>query len=100
MNAKTFRFEFEPHVSMIDAEQSLHLAMYSVEGLFGPARVRLDASYHCDADARMITVDGGNEVGATIVKVYTGLLLREIGEDGFRVRPVDAAVWEVADTAA
>ncbi len=89
MTTNVFRFEFEPTVLLTDAEMSLHLAMYAVEGLFGEARVRLEASYHLDGARRSLTVDGGNEVGAAIVKVFTRLLIREFGEDGFHVRRVE-----------
>lgn len=88
MTTDVFRFEFEPSVQLAEAEMSLHLAMYAVEGLFGEARVRLDASYQLDDARRAITVDGSTEVGAAIVKVFTRLLGREFGEDAFCVRRV------------
>ena len=86
MAASGYRFEFEPTVSFIDAEMSLHLAMHAVAGLYGEARVRLEASYQPDEAQSAITVDGGTEVGAALVKVFTQLLTREFGEDAFRVR--------------
>jgi len=86
MTAKAFRFEFEPSIQLTEAELSLHLALYAVEGLYGEARVRLDASYHLDEAGRGITVDCGTEVGAAVVQVFTRLLSREFGEDAFRVR--------------
>ncbi len=89
MTANVFRFEFEPRVSLTEVEMSLHLAMYAVEGLYGEARVRLEASYHLDEPQRAITVDGSTEVGAAAVKVFTRLLGREFGEDAFRVRRVE-----------
>jgi len=96
MTTNVFRFEFEPVVSLTEAEMSLHLAMYAVEGLYGEARVRLEASYRLDDALRSITVDGETEVGAALVKVYTRLLIREFGEDGFHVRPVDASAVQAA----
>ncbi len=85
MNANVIRFEFEPTVSTADAEMSLHLAMFAVEGIFGRARVRLDAEYELSEENLEIVVDASTEVGAMIVRVFTGLLLREIGEDSFQV---------------
>ncbi|MCK6486243.1 MAG: hypothetical protein L6R00_19145 [Phycisphaerae bacterium] len=90
MSGPAFRFEFSCHVSLLEAEQTLHLAQYAAEGLYGGARVRLHSSYRRDEAARCITVDAGDEVGAAIAKVYTGLLLREFGEDAFSVRPVQS----------
>ncbi len=83
-----FRFQFEPRVPLSEAEMSLHLAMFAVEGLYGEARVRLEATYGVDEGRRSITVDGGMEVGAAVVKVYTRLLSREFGEDSFRIQRV------------
>ncbi len=85
MNADNIRFEFDSEVSLADAEMTLHLAMFAVEGVFGRARVRLDAEYVLDEESCGITVDTRTEVGAMIVRVFTGLLLREFGEESFRL---------------
>lgn len=84
------QFVFEPHVSLADAELSLHLAMFAVEGLAGRARVRMDAKYHVDQEIRAIYIDCGGRVGRMISRVFTGLLLREFGEDAFRLNSVNA----------
>ena len=89
MARNVYRFDFEPSVPLPEAEMSLHLAMFAVEGLFGEARVRLEASYHLDEPNRAVTVDGTTEVGAAVLKVFTRLLGREFGEDAFRVRRVE-----------
>ena len=85
MNANVIRFEFDSKISLTEAEMSLHLAMFAVEGIFGRASVRLDADYEINEKDHGITVDASTEVGATIARVFTGLLLREIGEDSFLV---------------
>lgn len=79
----SFLFAFEPHVPLADAEMSLHLAMFAVEGLAGRVRVRLDASYQVDAENHVIRIDGNTRVGQMIARVFAGLLLREYGEDAF-----------------
>lgn len=84
-----FRFQFEHDVSLTEAEQTLHLALYAVEGLFGEARVRLELSYRMDEPGDAILVNGGSDVGEAVVKIFTGLLLREFGADAFRVRPAN-----------
>lgn len=78
-------FIFKPHVPLVDAEMSLHLAMFAVEGLAGQARVSLDGNYQIDADKHIIAIDGGNRVGQMIARVFAGLLFREFGEDAFRI---------------
>ena len=90
MTTGVHQFVFQPSVPIVEAELTLHLATYAVEGLYGEARVRLEVGYHVDNARRSITVDGGTEVGAALVKVFTRLLLREFGEDGFQVRPAAA----------
>ena len=87
--ATQFRFEILPDLPMEEAEASLHLATFSCEGLYGPARVRMEGTFHVDDDRRVITIDA-NEIGETLSKVYTGFLLREFGEAAFRVRRIEA----------
>jgi hypothetical protein len=85
MTASVFRFSFSSDVPLDDAEMTLQLATFAAEGIFGMARVRIDFGYHIDAPRRAILVDGTKEVGATVVQVFAGLLLREFGDEGFRV---------------
>ena len=92
MTANVFRFGFVPAVPLSEAELTLHLAIYAAEGLHGEARVRLDVSYQLDRSENAIIVDGETEVGATLAKVFTHLLIRQFGEDGFQVRRVDAGL--------
>ncbi len=90
MSADTCCFEFNEKVSLEEAEMTLHLALFAVEGLFGQARVRLEASYHVDEPDHTITVNGSTEVGEAVVRVFTGLLLREFGDETFKVRRAEA----------
>lgn len=91
MTPDVFRFEFERSVPIEEAEMSLHLALFAVEGLFGQARVRLDAGYHVDEPHCAIVIDGMGEVGAAVVRIFTSLLLHEFGGDDFTVRRVEPA---------
>jgi hypothetical protein len=90
MTVEVYRFTWEPNVSLNEAELTLHLAGYAVEGLFGQTRVRLDFSYFVDAPRRTIFIDGTTEVGAAIVKVFMGLAFREFGENAFQVCRVES----------
>jgi len=89
MLLSTIQFVFEPDVSLAQAEMSLHLAMFAVEGLIGRVRVRLEAKYHLDESNRAIVIDTHGPVGRMIARVFTGLLLREFGEGAFRVERAD-----------
>lgn len=97
MTANVFRFGFVPAVPLTEAELTLHLAIYAAEGLHGEARVRLEVSYQLDRSANAIIVDGETEVGATLVKVFTHLLIRQFGEDGFHVRRVEPGLAGTPD---
>lgn len=99
MVASAFRFEFQPTVSLAEAEMSLHLAIYAVEGLFGEARVRLEANYQINTDKRAFVVNADNEVGLSLVQVYTRLLIREFGEDAFHVRRTEHALDQTQQSA-
>lgn len=91
MTTDVYRFEFDRSVPLTEAEMSLHLSLFAVEGLFGQARIRLDAGYHIDERQRAIVVNATSEVGAAIVRVFTSLLLHEFGSDAFHVRRVAQA---------
>lgn len=97
MTANVFRFGFVPAVPLTEAELTLHLVIYAAEGLHGEARVRLEVSYQLDRSANAIIVDGETEVGATLVKVFTQLLIRQFGEDGFHVRRVEPGLAGTPD---
>jgi hypothetical protein len=90
MTTNVYRFVFDQEVSLTEAEQTLLLASFATEGLLGQAQVRLDFGYFIDESRCTIIVDGSTEVGYAIVQIFTGLVLREFGEQAFTVRRVDA----------
>jgi len=100
MTTDIYRFELDKTVPLEEAEQSLHLAIIAVQGLFGQARVRLDAGYHLDEPRRVIVVDGTTAVGMSVVRVFTEFLLREFGWDGFEVHRVRTLSTEAEERAA
>jgi len=76
-------FRFRPGVPIRDVEETLHLAMFAVEGLAGRVRVGLDANYLVDAPSRSVLIDEGSFVGWLIARVFAALLAREFGEPAF-----------------
>ncbi len=88
MVSGTYRFEFDRGVPLEEAETTLHLALIAAEGLFGRARVRLDARYHIDEACRRIDVRAATEVGAAVARIFAAFLLREFGEEALSVRAV------------
>ena len=85
MSQLPYRFEIQTSVPLTEAEMTLQLAMLALEGLHGQARVRLEARYEVDEPHRTLVVEGGTDVGADLVRVFTSLLSREFGEDSFAV---------------
>jgi hypothetical protein len=100
MTADVFRFLISPDVPLDEAEMTLQLATFAAEGLFGSARVRLDFGYHIDTNRHVILVDGTKEAGAAVVKVFAGLLLREFGEEAFRVERLRPSTHQPQEAAA
>ena len=90
MTVDVYRFQFDERIPLEEAEMTLHLATFAAEGLFGRARVRLETSYFLDGPRRTISVDGTTEVGAAVVRIFTGLVIREFGEEAFEVCRVGA----------
>lgn len=87
MESAIYKYVFEESVSMEEAEATLHLAMLAAESMFGESTVRMDAAYSIDEENRVCVVDGNNEVGRCICRIFTGYLTREFGGSAFRVRP-------------
>lgn len=85
MEGDALRFQFDPAVPLEEAESSLHLALFAAEGLFGQARVLLDAGYEVDPWSHSLLVDVATEVGTSIARIFTGLLVREFGERSFAI---------------
>ncbi|GIW81359.1 MAG: hypothetical protein KatS3mg105_3487 [Gemmatales bacterium] len=84
----SFLFKFGLPVLLAEAEMSLHLAMFAVEGLVGRVRVRMDANYQVDPANHAIRIDGSTRVGQMIACVFAGLLFREFGEDAISIEHV------------
>ena len=85
MFAGVFRFSFDQHVPIEDAEMTLHLAMLAAEGLFGKPRVAMEFRYEIQPFDNVIDIDGESEVGVAVARIFAGLLLREFGDSAFRI---------------
>jgi hypothetical protein len=84
-----YRYRFKEGLDLRDAEDTLLLAVLAAEGLFGQARVRLEAAYATDKSIHAIVVDAGGEVGRAVNGIFTSLITREFGPDSFDVRRVE-----------
>lgn len=91
MDVKQYLFTFKDTVPMAAIEETLLMAVVAAEGIHGRARVRLDAKYATNAGNRTCTVSAENEVGQGVAKIFTELLVLEIGEGAFEVSSGDTA---------
>jgi hypothetical protein len=83
MATTTLNFVISARASLEEVEETLRLAMMAAEGLFGAARVHLDVTYTVHTDRRCIDLKAANDAGLAVVRIFTGLLLREFGDDAF-----------------
>lgn len=89
------KFTFPEHVERDVVETQMTLAIIAAECRFGQARVRISAAYSISADARQIVIDVSTEVGEHIAEVFTGLMIRQLGEEEFAVERVEGTDREV-----
>lgn len=89
--APVVQHEFTIHgdAPFTDVESLLQLAIFSIEGLFGAAAVRMSVAYVLDDETRTVTIGTDTVAGDATAKAFTSLLIREIGERAFSVRRID-----------
>jgi hypothetical protein len=87
------RFMFPEGLARKAIESQLALAIISAECVFGQAKVRISAGYCIsplsetsnEEKGLRVAIDVSTEVGEHIAQVFTGLMIRQIGEDKFTV---------------
>lgn len=89
MAREAYRYRFREGVELREAEDTLLLSFLAAEGIFGEARVRMDAGYAIDATINVIVVDASTLIGQVINAVFTAFISREFGRDAFNVRRVE-----------
>ena len=99
MKSDIYRFTFAAPIDIAEAEATLHLAILATESLFGESRVRMDAAYTINEDARVCVIDASTEVGRSICRIFTGYLIREFGQDQFAVRAVEGCTSDACTKA-
>jgi len=93
------RFAFPEGTKKDLLEKQIALAVISAECAFGLSRVRIAAAYWLSLNGAggrrgagpEVTIDVSTDVGEHIAQVFTGLVTRELGQDGFDVRRVGGA---------
>ncbi len=90
------KFTFASEAKKEAVEGQLALAIVVAECMYGQARVRLSAAYLMSEDGRRLALDVSSEVGEYITQLFTGLLIREVGEESFSVERIQGAPDAVA----
>jgi hypothetical protein len=85
MARELYRYNFDSKVPFREIEESLLLAVLAAEGIHGRTQVRLDASFSLDRAKRSCVVDAATEVGRSIVRIFTGFVSHEFGEEAFKI---------------
>jgi hypothetical protein len=61
------------------------LAVKETELIFGRARRKLETNYQLSRVKAVCTIEGGTECGEHLAKLLSGFLIKQVGEEGFRV---------------
>ncbi len=91
------RFKFTKEIEREIIEKQLALAIISTECTFGRPKVRMNASYYIlpknkiesVKDEVKVVIDVSNGIGEHIAQLFTGLIIRQFGEDKFVVDRVN-----------
>jgi hypothetical protein len=86
-------FKFTKGIDRESIEKQLALAIVSTECTFGQPKVRINASYYIlpkdkigsIKDEVKVVIDVSNGIGEHIAQLFTGLIIRQFGENGFIV---------------
>ena len=62
------------------------LAVKETELIFGRARRKLETNYQLLPEKGVCSIEGGTECGEHLAKLLSGFLIKQVGEEGFRVR--------------
>ena len=84
------KFKFPDGLDREIIEAQLALAIVAAECTFGQARVRIAAAYCVSKEKPyQVAIDVSTDVGEHIAQVFTGLMIRQLGEDKFTVDRVN-----------
>jgi hypothetical protein len=61
------------------------LAIKETELVFGSAKRKLETSCQISPQRASCTIEGGTECGEHLAKLLSGFLIRQVGDEGFRV---------------
>ena len=80
------RFKFNKNIEREVIEWHVAQSILASEGVFGQAKVRLNAAYLA-SDSKVV-IDVSSPVGEHIAEVFTWRMTKEFGEDSFTVERI------------
>ena len=84
---KVCRFKFNLEIDRDVIEWHIAQSILASEGVFGQAKVRLNAAYLA-ADNKVV-IDVSSPVGEQIAEVFTWRITKEFGEDSFSLERIN-----------
>ncbi|SRR5258706_11670591 len=94
-NFTTYRFivtklGFDPEM----LRALLTLALKETELIYGRAKLKLDVSYELPGRRPICTIQADTECGEHLAKLLSGFLIKQVGEQGFRVARLGKNPWK------
>jgi hypothetical protein len=86
--SEIIKFKFPEAVDTEIIENQLALAIVATECTFGQPKVRVNAAYYLSKDKPAVVIDVSTEVGEHIAQLFTGLMIRQLGEDKFTLERI------------
>lgn len=81
----SIQYCFRPGVRLVDARETLELAVIACQALHGEPAVLLSTRWHFDNSTRRCTINGDDEVSHDLNLIFAGLIIREFGPESFRI---------------
>jgi hypothetical protein len=91
INHRVLRFVFQQPGDAEALQRDLSLAFFCAESLFGPARVRLEASHALAEDGQACVIESRGEAAEAAVRLFTAFSGARVGEEGFTVQHVEGS---------
>jgi hypothetical protein len=82
-----FRFSHPSNPALLEGDMSV--AVLAVEALYGPPRLRIEAGYLVREDGATCVIDARGAAGDALTRIFAGLCVARVGEDGFTVEHVE-----------
>lgn len=83
------KFTFPDGTDRGTIESQIAIAITTAECTYGHPKVRISAAYLISQDKPRIAIDVSTEVGEHIAQTFTGLMIRQLGEDNFEVKRIN-----------